>query len=57
MDLKDLLHLHNSALQYFRDTDYKNAKMTFEKLRERFPHDKIAEYFIRKCIRKINSRG
>ena len=57
VDLKDLLHLHNSALQYFRDTDYKNAKMTFEKLRERFPHDKIAEYFIRKCIRKINSRG
>jgi len=51
-ELKELLQLHDRGLYLYRNGDTKAAIREFKKLKQKFPHDKIVDYFIKKSLRK-----
>ncbi len=50
LEIEELLKIHNSGLENFRNKDWNESARLFNYLKEKYPKDKISEYFIKKCI-------
>lgn len=56
-EIKEMLRLHNQGLRKMRSGDTSEAIKMFQRIKREFPEDKVVDYFIKKCHRRLRKRG